>query len=240
MRQQAHQCDDTQFPPSPRTNQIPDRSPANKPALTACEELGTPCSPFVSTAIIGIVCIMALQLGVWPCPAGAWSSPSLLTPRGTAGPWFRPSVRAPALASTRLAHASRVIPRASNGDGSQDVRRPSFLSSIVRPLRDFGLGKRSLIQGSVGLFVISGIGVRCDAQRLRFADLDIGLRVDGAVGGLLPDEPARPCVLHMAISIKGMPLDNLVFPLQDLLLCWLSGPMEACLAGGARAIRWDL
>ena len=37
--------------------------------------------------------------------------------------------------------------------------RTNFFTKLIRPLRDFGLGKSSLMEGGVGLFIFAGIGM---------------------------------------------------------------------------------
>lgn len=36
--------------------------------------------------------------------------------------------------------------------------KTNFFTKLIRPLRDFGLGKSSLWEGGVGLFIFAGIG----------------------------------------------------------------------------------
>ena len=36
--------------------------------------------------------------------------------------------------------------------------RAGLLANVLKPLRDFGIGRTSMAQGGVGLFVFSGIG----------------------------------------------------------------------------------
>jgi hypothetical protein len=40
----------------------------------------------------------------------------------------------------------------------EDAARPGLFANILKPLRDFGIGRTSMTQGGVGLFVFSGIG----------------------------------------------------------------------------------
>lgn len=52
-------------------------------------------------------------------------------------------------------------PPSSSSDGSdteEDRGRPGLFANILKPLRDFGIGRTSMVQGGVGLFVFSGIG----------------------------------------------------------------------------------
>lgn len=43
-------------------------------------------------------------------------------------------------------------------DGQQDL---GFLQKVQKSIRDFGFGKRSFVEGGVGLFVFTGIGALC-------------------------------------------------------------------------------
>jgi hypothetical protein len=58
----------------------------------------------------------------------------------------------------RAATASEGSPSGSNSE-NEEQNKPGLLSNILKPLRDFGIGRTSLVQGGVGLFVFSGIGV---------------------------------------------------------------------------------
>lgn len=42
--------------------------------------------------------------------------------------------------------------------GSSPSAMPPIFANLLKPLRDFGIGKSSMVQGSVGLFVFAGIG----------------------------------------------------------------------------------
>eukprot|EP00232_Nephroselmis_pyriformis_P027851 CAMPEP_0182868296 /NCGR_PEP_ID=MMETSP0034_2-20130328/9225_1 /TAXON_ID=156128 /ORGANISM="Nephroselmis pyriformis, Strain CCMP717" /LENGTH=403 /DNA_ID=CAMNT_0025000691 /DNA_START=119 /DNA_END=1330 /DNA_ORIENTATION=+ len=45
-------------------------------------------------------------------------------------------------------------------EGEEEPKKPSgFVAGLVRPLLDFGFGKKSMWEGGVGLFVISGVGM---------------------------------------------------------------------------------
>lgn len=44
------------------------------------------------------------------------------------------------------------------GGGDQEEERPGFIANLLKPLRDFGIGRTSMMQGGVGLFVFAGIG----------------------------------------------------------------------------------
>lgn len=110
-------------------------------------------------------------------------------PRPRAGaPWFRAGQPRPprlGLSSCRAGEELRlrILCRstpsgASSGGQAKDAPpRKGFLKSLVQPLRDFGLGKSSMIQGTVGLFVLSGIGAGNGSGRRE----GLGLR-DGAQG----------------------------------------------------------
>ena len=39
-----------------------------------------------------------------------------------------------------------------------EERPPGFVANLLKPLRDFGIGRSSMVQGGVGLFVFAGIG----------------------------------------------------------------------------------
>lgn len=43
----------------------------------------------------------------------------------------------------------------SQRDGAE---KSNFFTKLISPLRDFGLGKSSLWEGGVGLFIFAGIG----------------------------------------------------------------------------------
>jgi hypothetical protein len=43
-------------------------------------------------------------------------------------------------------------------DAEEEQARPGLIANILKPLRDFGIGRTSMVQGGVGLFVFSGIG----------------------------------------------------------------------------------
>ena len=48
---------------------------------------------------------------------------------------------------------------------ADDRPKPGLFNNIVKPLRDFGIGRTSMTQGAVGLFVFSGIGARVAGAR---------------------------------------------------------------------------
>ena len=47
---------------------------------------------------------------------------------------------------------------AASSSNSQEEVLESVFAQLLKPLRDFGIGRTSLLQGAVGLFVFSGIG----------------------------------------------------------------------------------
>ena len=79
--------------------------------------------------------------------------------------------RGPAVRSVRSRHTSLVIvaseaqdkPTAGTSDKPSTNNEaapamPAIFTNLLKPLRDFGIGKTSMIQGGVGLFVFAGIG----------------------------------------------------------------------------------
>jgi hypothetical protein len=46
----------------------------------------------------------------------------------------------------------------ANGGNSEQGERQGFIANLLKPLRDFGLGRSSMVQGGVGLFIFAGIG----------------------------------------------------------------------------------
>jgi len=54
--------------------------------------------------------------------------------------------------------ALNSLPESKSSASSASVSSIPLLASILKPMRDFGIGKTSMIQGSVGLFVFAGIG----------------------------------------------------------------------------------
>ena len=48
----------------------------------------------------------------------------------------------------------------SSSDGDEEEARPGLFANILKPLSDFGIGRTSMVQGGVGLFIFSGIGER--------------------------------------------------------------------------------
>lgn len=64
-----------------------------------------------------------------------------------------------ALPPPRVARAAvRQPPCASAAPQEEAPASTSFTQKLLKPLRDFGLGRTSMVQGSVGLFVFAGIG----------------------------------------------------------------------------------
>jgi hypothetical protein len=49
-------------------------------------------------------------------------------------------------------------PSTSGSNAEEEQARPGLIANILKPLRDFGIGRTSMVQGGVGLFVFSGIG----------------------------------------------------------------------------------
>lgn len=56
-----------------------------------------------------------------------------------------------------LARASGTPAGPGSSSGPPEPRPPLF-ASLLKPLRDFGIGRTSMMQGGVGLFVFAGIG----------------------------------------------------------------------------------
>ena len=48
-------------------------------------------------------------------------------------------------------------------DGGEPKR--GFVQNLTKSIRDFGFGKRSLVEGGVGLFVFTGIGKHCGPRQ---------------------------------------------------------------------------
>ena len=45
--------------------------------------------------------------------------------------------------------------------------KTNFFTKLIRPLRDFGLGKSSLWEGGVGMFIFAGIGMISSRRHLQ-------------------------------------------------------------------------
>ncbi|KAL6766321.1 TGD2 [Auxenochlorella protothecoides x Auxenochlorella symbiontica] len=79
------------------------------------------------------------------------------------GQWFRPVL--PGLAPSTRLRRCRPLPASTRASASMDPasleppRKQGFLSALLQPLRDFGLGATSLRQATNGLFVIAGISM---------------------------------------------------------------------------------
>lgn len=157
-------------------------------------------------------------------------------------PWFRAGQPRPprlGLSSCRARDDLRLAilcrstaSGASSGGQAKDAPpRKGFLKSLVQPLRDFGLGKSSMIQGTVGLFVLSGVGARNDwGRRADFCGEGLGTPGGCREGHqvMAPDAPGSlPCPSSMpCLSVH-----------QVLHLCLFPGHGEACSAGEARDTR---
>lgn len=63
-----------------------------------------------------------------------------------------PSSSSPAVSSNSSSEA------ASSSGNDQEEAQENVFAQLLKPLRDFGIGRTSLLQGAVGLFVFSGIG----------------------------------------------------------------------------------
>ncbi|KAI3432325.1 hypothetical protein D9Q98_003884 [Chlorella vulgaris] len=83
---------------------------------------------------------------------------------------LRPMLPVP-IGGRRQRHNSGTGPAALGGGGRPEPitnggsvvpedqpDKPSLFANILKPLRDFGIGRTSMVQGGVGLFVFSGIG----------------------------------------------------------------------------------
>lgn len=84
---------------------------------------------------------------------------------------LRPMLPVP-IGGRRQRHNSGTGPAALGGGGRPEPitnggsvvpedqpDKPSLFANILKPLRDFGIGRTSMVQGGVGLFVFSGIGM---------------------------------------------------------------------------------
>lgn len=61
----------------------------------------------------------------------------------------------------RAAAASEGRSPSLSTSDEEEQSKPGLISNILKPLRDFGIGRTSMVQGGVGLFVFSGIGRSC-------------------------------------------------------------------------------
>ena len=98
----------------------------------------------------------------WRAPSGLpaggrWRAggPAAVPPEGSSG---GSSTVEEATAST--ASRTSPIPSPSSSPASSPDGENLF-AKLWKPLRDFGIGRTSLVQGSVGLFVFAGIGEPC-------------------------------------------------------------------------------
>ena len=62
------------------------------------------------------------------------------------------------LASRRSRSTLNVVAAAKPQSEREGPQKTNFFTKLFRPLRDFGLGKTSLWEGGVGLFIFAGIG----------------------------------------------------------------------------------
>lgn len=62
--------------------------------------------------------------------------------------------------AARPQHGTLVIRFSTAGGAAPEGGEPKrgFVQKLTKSIRDFGFGKRSLVEGGVGLFVFSGIG----------------------------------------------------------------------------------
>ena len=58
----------------------------------------------------------------------------------------------------RRKHAGLTLAAAKPHSQREGPEKSNFFTKLIRPLRDFGLGKSSLWEGGVGLFIFAGIG----------------------------------------------------------------------------------
>ncbi|KAA6424956.1 MAG: ATP-binding cassette superfamily [Trebouxia sp. A1-2] len=59
---------------------------------------------------------------------------------------------------TRHRHSVLTLAAAKPQSQREGPEKTNFFTKLIRPLRDFGLGKSSLWEGGVGLFIFAGIG----------------------------------------------------------------------------------
>ena len=108
----------------------------------------------------------------------SWQSPktqivarhvSFYSPRNLAFQWLQPpggvqqfnkcNPRARA-DRTRTRPSVLTLAAAKPQSQREGPEKTNFFTKLIRPLRDFGLGKSSLWEGGVGLFIFAGIGMR--------------------------------------------------------------------------------
>ena len=58
----------------------------------------------------------------------------------------------------RRQHAGLTLAAAKPQSQREGPEKSNFFTKLISPLRDFGLGKSSLWEGGVGLFIFAGIG----------------------------------------------------------------------------------
>jgi len=61
---------------------------------------------------------------------------------------------------TRHRHSVLTLAAAKPQSQREGPEKTNFFTKLIRPLRDFGLGKSSLWEGGVGLFIFAGIGMQ--------------------------------------------------------------------------------
>ena len=62
-------------------------------------------------------------------------------------------------AAAQLALSRCCCAGAARPQGPKDAKE-TFRSKVMRPLKDFGFGKHSFMEGGVGLFIFAGIGTQ--------------------------------------------------------------------------------
>ena len=60
--------------------------------------------------------------------------------------------------SGRSKHVGLTLAAAKPQSQREGPEKSNFFTKLISPLRDFGLGKSSLWEGGVGLFIFAGIG----------------------------------------------------------------------------------
>lgn len=64
---------------------------------------------------------------------------------------------------SRRKYAGLTMAAAKPQSQREGPEKSNFFTKLIRPLRDFGLGKSSLWEGGVGLFIFAGIGMCSNA-----------------------------------------------------------------------------
>ena len=59
----------------------------------------------------------------------------------------------------RVARTTSVVTASTAAVPPEDQQHQGFLQKVQKSIRDFGFGKRSFVEGGVGLFVFTGIGM---------------------------------------------------------------------------------